>query len=407
MTRATRHHPDWTLAAMLAALAMLGPFSIDTYLPAFAEIGRTLHATPLQVQQTLSVYMLAYSAMMLWHGSISDAVGRRPVILVSLFVFAIATLGCAASYRIEYLLVFRALQGMSAGAGIAVGRAMIRDRFDGHVAQVLMSRVTMLFSIAPGIAPIIGGALHVAFGWHSIFLFVGLVATILLVVCWRALPETLPLHQRQSLAPHALLEGYRDLLTHGRFLLLVACVALNFGGLFLYISSAPVFLVHHLGLKETQFGYMFVPAVVGIFLGGWLSGRLAGKLTPMQVMRLAFAMLGGAALFNLLHSCWGQPSVWLNIGPLMVFNIGMSLGSATLTLLALECNPSRRGMVASLQASLQVAFSAVVSGVLSPWLSPSLAGLSAGMLVLNVLSIAAWYGYTRLATRETGVPSQG
>src|SRR5690606_10305755 len=119
--------PARVLALMLAALAMLGPFSIDTYLPAFPDIEATLHATPIEVQQTLTAYMLAFSVMILWHGALSDAFGRRNIILVSLAVFAVATLGCAASHSIEYLWAFRVLQGVSAGAGIVVGRAIIRD----------------------------------------------------------------------------------------------------------------------------------------------------------------------------------------------------------------------------------------------------------------------------------------
>src|SRR5215211_3590986 len=122
------------LALMLAALSMLGPFSVDTYLPAFPNIQATLHATPIEVQQTLTAYMFAFAVMMLWHGALSDAYGRRNVILVSLFVFAVASLGCAAVHSIEYLWAFRILQGVSAGAGIVIGRAIIRDLYSGAKA---------------------------------------------------------------------------------------------------------------------------------------------------------------------------------------------------------------------------------------------------------------------------------
>src|SRR3954471_20623914 len=145
------------LALLLAALAMLGPFSVDTYLPAFPNIQATLHATPLEVQQTLTAYMFAFAFMMLWHGALSDAFGRRNIILGSLAVFAVASLGCAASHSVEYLWAFRMLQGISAGAGIVIGRAIIRDLYAGAPAERLLSLVTMIFSIAPAVAPVIGG----------------------------------------------------------------------------------------------------------------------------------------------------------------------------------------------------------------------------------------------------------
>src|SRR5690606_17907157 len=133
------------LAIMLAALAMLGPFSVDTYLPAFPDIQASLGATPLEVQQTLTAYMFSFSVMILLHGALSDAFGRRNIILVSLAVFAVATLGCAGAHSIEYLWAFRMLQGLAAGAGVVIGRAIIRDLYEGAAAEKLLSMVTMIF----------------------------------------------------------------------------------------------------------------------------------------------------------------------------------------------------------------------------------------------------------------------
>src|SRR5690606_5444929 len=133
------------------------PFSIDTYLPAFPDIEASLGTDLIGVQQTLTAYMLSFAVMILWHGALSDAFGRRNIILVSLAVFAIASLGCAAAHSIEYLWAFRVLQGISAGAGVVVGRAIIRDVYEDVAAAKLLSVVTMIFAIAPAIAPIFGG----------------------------------------------------------------------------------------------------------------------------------------------------------------------------------------------------------------------------------------------------------
>src|SRR4029453_12090621 len=177
------HHASrrfrWSFAALLAALSTLGPFSIDAYLPAFAGIQASLNASPLEIQQTLSAYLFAFGLMFLFHGALSDSFGRRPVILVALVVYTIASAGAALAGSAHALILWRAAQGLSVGAGMVVGRAMIRDLYGPEDAQRLMSLVTLFFGLAPAIAPVIGGWLFVGLGWRSIFWFLALAGAIL------------------------------------------------------------------------------------------------------------------------------------------------------------------------------------------------------------------------------------
>jgi MFS transporter, DHA1 family, multidrug resistance protein len=243
--------PRWTLALLLACLGMIGPFSIDTYLPAFTGIAQTLGATPLQMQQTLSSYLLGFAAMNLFHGALSDSLGRRPVVLAGVALFTLASVGCALSNSIAALVFFRALQGLSAGAGMVVSRAIIRDMFAPADAQRVMSQVTIYFGVAPAVAPLFGGALFEYLGWHSIFwLLAGLGAALWLAV-WRLLPETLHTPARQPFEAKNLLRGYAQLLRNPRFLALVLASGVPFNGMFLYVLSAPVFLGEHLRLAPT------------------------------------------------------------------------------------------------------------------------------------------------------------
>ena len=212
--------PRWALAVLLAVLGMLGPFSIDTYLPAFSGIARSLDATPVQMQQTLSAYLFGFAFMSLFHGALSDSVGRRPVVLWGLAAFTLASLGCALSQSIGQLVFFRAMQGLSTGAGIVVARAVVRDMFAPSEAQRVMSQITIFFGIAPAIAPMIGGSLYVYLGWHSIFWFLTAVGVALWVANYRLLPETLHLAHRQPLRVSNLLQGYWQLGLDPRFLLL-------------------------------------------------------------------------------------------------------------------------------------------------------------------------------------------
>jgi drug resistance transporter, Bcr/CflA subfamily len=280
-----------TLAMLLAGLSTLGPFSIDTYMPSFPAIQQSLHATPLQVQQTLSVYLLCFAVMMLFHGSFSDSFGRRPIILGSLMAFVLTSIACVFAYDINTLIVLRGVQGLSAGAGLIVGRAIIRDLYAGAEAQRLMSQITMIFAISPAIAPIIGGWLQLMFGWHSVFVFMALLGLLLLALSWRYLPETHPPVGRHPFSLRPLIGNYHQVARHPHFLLLAATVALHFAGFFLYIASAPVFVLQTLHLREDQFAWLFIPAITGVMIGAFLSGRLAGRVTQQQTVKYAYVLL--------------------------------------------------------------------------------------------------------------------
>ena len=249
------------LAMMLAGLSMLGPLSIDTYLPAFGAIQGSLQASPLEVQQSLTFYMLAFAGMVLWHGAISDTFGRRNVILVSLLMFSIGSLGCASAHTVHYLWFFRIMQGVSAGAGVVISRAIIRDLYSDAAAARLLSLVTMIFSIAPAVAPILGGWIVIWFDWRSIFLFLAFYTLVLLAFCYWRLPETLPLEKRQPFNPRFLASSYGQILRSPLFHIKAGIVALNFAGLFLFITAAPEMLPKQLGLGPSQFGWLFIPCV--------------------------------------------------------------------------------------------------------------------------------------------------
>ena len=249
--------PPWALAVLLATLGMLGPFSIDTYIPAFSGIAASLHATPVQMQQTLSAYLFGFAFMSLFHGALSDSVGRRPVVLWGLAAFTLASMGCALSQTIGQLVFFRAVQGLTTGAGIVVSRAVVRDMFPPAQAQRVMSQITIYFGVAPAVAPMMGGVLFAHLGWHSVFWFLTLVGLLLWAANYRLLPETLHASQRQSLKLSNLMQGYWKLGLDPRFLLLVLASGIPFNGMFLYVLSAPVFLGEHLALAPTQFFWLF------------------------------------------------------------------------------------------------------------------------------------------------------
>lgn len=367
------------IAILLASLAALGPFSIDTYLPSFHEIAEKLHATQLEVQQTLSVYLLSFAVMTLWHGAIADRFGRRKVILVAVGLFAVASAGCMLATRIEHLWFWRAMQGVTAGAGIVISRAIVRDLFDGPPAQRLMSQITMMFALAPAIAPVIGGWLQSWFGWRSVFAFLVVSTAALWLACWKLLPETLPLEKRQSLRPAYLGAAYWKVMTSPAFLFVCAAVSLNFAGFFIYVLSAPVFLMTHLGVPETGFLWLFGPAMGGMICGSWLSGRLAGKISPSRTIAIGYMVMGSAAAFNLIINLALPPGLPWSVMPIFVYTTGMSLSMPSLTLFALDPFPAQRGLAASCQTFFQSGFNSISAALIAPALWGSTLTMALGM----------------------------
>jgi DHA1 family bicyclomycin/chloramphenicol resistance-like MFS transporter len=378
------------LAIVLAGLAMLGPFSVDTYLPAFPNMQAELFATPLEVQQTLSAYMFSFAIMMLFYGVLSDAFGRRNIILVSLAVYGLASLGCAATHSIEYLWAFRIVQGMSAGAGVVIGRAIIRDMYAGAPAERLLSLVTMIFSIAPAIAPIIGGWIVTLLDWRSIFLFLVIYTVLLLWLCWKHLPETLPPEKRQPFNPAFLFKSYKGIFTSPLFYCLAGVLASNFSGMFLYVAAAPVFLTQHLGLTAAQFGYQFVPNVSGNFIGSFAANRMAGKVEIPKQITIGFCFIVGAPAFGVLYHCFFPPVLFWSILPLFFYTIGMGIVMPGALLMTLDLFPHIRGTVASCQSFMLTLSAAITAGMISPFLSNSALWLASGQLTIALIGLSLW-----------------
>ncbi len=374
------------LVYVLAALAALAPFAIDTYLPAFHVMGQALGASDMHIQQTLTFYLLPYAAMTLWHGAISDAIGRITTIKWGLSVFVLASIGCAFAPNVETLWFFRALQGASGGAGNTVARAMVRDLFEGAQAQRVMATVQMLFGIAPAVAPIIGGLL-LGIHWQAIFIFLAFYAAVSLWAAAKFLPETMPVEKRIQLSPRSVMKSYKTIYHDTEFAKLVTAIGANFSGFFIYVLASPVFLGKHLGLNPQQYSYLFIPTVTGMVIGSYLAKRAAGHYPSHQVLKLAYLWMCLMALANLVI-CYTQPvSMIANILPIALFNVGMAMCMPILSIAALDRHPRIRGTAASGQAFMQMLLSTVSAGIVVPfvWFSPL--GLAWAMVVYIAIGL--------------------
>ena len=374
----------------LAMLASLAPFAIDTYLPAFHIIAEDFFTTPESIQQSLTFYLLPYTLMTLFHGAISDTIGRIRTIQWGLVLFFFASIGCALSTTVESLWFFRALQGIGGGAGNVVARAMVRDLYQGPQAQRVMATIQIIFGIAPAIAPMIGGLL-LGFDWHAIFIFLAFYAALMIGMSSYILPETMPLSERLSFSFKDVLNRYHSLTINKEFLLLIVAVSCNFSGFFIYVLASPIFLIDHLGFSTQEFGYLFVPTVTGMMVGSFIAKRSAGTYSPSSLLRYGYYWMLFMVTSNIIYCSFFDNNPMINIGLVALYNVGMAAVMPVISIAALDQFPKMRGTAASGQAFMQMLFSTIVAGIFVPILWFSTFGLSLGFFVLLLLGFIAIY----------------
>jgi DHA1 family bicyclomycin/chloramphenicol resistance-like MFS transporter len=267
----------------------------------------------------------------------------------------------------------------------------VRDLYSGAPAEKILSLVTMIFSIAPAIAPIIGGWIVSHSDWRTIFLLLFVYTSLLLIACYKYLPESLPVEKRQTFNTKFLWVSYRDVFQSPRFYFKAGTIACNFAGIFLFISSAPAFVTQHLKLDAQSFGWQFVPMVGGIFLGSLAANRLAGRLRISKQIGIGFAFVMSAAVFNVLFHFFFAPMLPWSVVPLFFYAFGMSVVFPGATLMVLELFPHIRGIVASCQSASVTLLSAFVAGIMAPALDHSVLSLALGQLGFALLAMLLWY----------------
>lgn len=381
----------WGMAALLAALAMVSPFSIDTFYPSFPAIAQEFSLTSWQIQQTITVYMVPFALMTLVQGPLSDALGRRPVVLVGLVIYSLASVACVFAPSFAFLLVFRALQGMSAGVGMAVGRAIIRDLHEGPQAQKLMSAITMIFSIAPAIAPVLGGWIHVWFGWRYVFGFMVFTGLTLVLLSYLLLPETHPHERRSRFDAVALARLVGHIGSDGVFMAHAVALGVTFSAMIIFIGAAPAIVMTHWHMGETDFAALFVPLIIGIVGGGWISGRLAGRIPARRQVAMGYALaLGGSGLSVAAAALLPATPVLLQQALITATATGAQLTMPLYTLRMLDLYPHARGSAASVQSCVMLGTGAIAIGVLVPAVNHSMLGISLASFLCAVTGFLMW-----------------
>ncbi len=375
---------------LVGALAALPPLSVDIGLPAFPALERGLDATAAGAGLTLSLFLAGFATAQLILGPLSDRIGRRPVLLAGLAVYTLAGALCAAAPSIGALLGFRLLQGAAAAAGPVMALAIVRDLFDGAAARTRLSYVAMVLSVAPILAPTLGGGVVTLAGWRGVYAFLALAGAVLLPAATLGMIET----RRRPSAHPRLLHGFARVLGHRRAVLSALANALSFGAVFAYVSGSPLLLMGTLGLPAPLFAASFALTTTGILAGSWLNGRLAARgVAPALPMWLSLLLsLIACAALLLLLAAGGRTLV-----PLLLLLTGFCFARGiigpTATHGAMEPMAQIAGAASALIGFMQMSTGALSSAVVAA-LFPRL-GPYAMPLVMTLFaagSLLAWRG---------------
>jgi DHA1 family bicyclomycin/chloramphenicol resistance-like MFS transporter len=378
------------LVVILAALSMLGALSIDAYLPALPTIAHDYGVPLAAAQQTLTIYIFAFGFMSLFYGTLSDSFGRRPVVLASLVLYLISSIGAAVAPSLAWLLFFRACQGLTAGAGSVVGPAMVADLFTGAEAQRILAYIWTVFGVAPAVAPILGGWLLASSGWHSIFYFIAAFTFVLLIACVIRLPESLPAARRQEFHPTVIVRNYLLVGSNYRFLAGSIGNALAFTGIMTYVACAPVYVLDILHLSVKQFGWVFVTFISGMSLGSAASGRYSDRFKPATTIRIGFAFMAVSSAVSLFYTALCEQHIPWAVIPLFFYGFGASFATPAMTILLLEMFPHIKGLPSSFQTFAFLMFFSFISGALAPLLYGSAFRLALAVAMGVFLSYVLW-----------------
>lgn len=326
--------------------------STDMYSPSLPDLAKWFETTPSNVKLTISLNMLAFGLAQLLHGPLSDRFGRRPVILVSLLAVAILCVGCALAQTIEQLIVMRILLGIAAAAEAVVGLAILKDLYDEQQQVKALALLGMVIAVTPAAAPILGGYLHVAFGWQSNFYVISAMAVLSAAIVAGLLPESAVI-DRQALKIRRVLRGYGGLLLNGDFVVHSSMLGIGMGLIFVFVTGAPFVLIDHLGVPTEHFGYFQACIVAAFFFGSVLASRLADHWPGEQLLLFGVVMIALGALMLTIVVLAGALTPWRFAGAYSIMTFGMGPLFAVAPSRALRSIKGQAGIAAALLTGIE------------------------------------------------------
>ncbi|WP_413737911.1 Bcr/CflA family multidrug efflux MFS transporter [Sodalis sp. RH21] len=352
------------LIVILGLLSMLMPLAIDMYLPAMPLIASEFGVSAGSVQMTLSAYVLGFSVGQLFYGPLADSLGRKPVILFGTFFFTLAAAACALSQSVEQLINMRFVHGLSAAAASVVINALMRDMFTKDDFSRMMSFVVLVMTVAPLLAPIIGGGLLLLFSWHAIFWSMALAALIATVLVMLYIRETLPKERRQKFSLRTTIGNFGTLFRHKRVFSYMLASGFSFAGMFSFLSAGPFVYIDLNGVSPQNFGYYFALNVAFLFIMTLINSRSVRHFGALKMFRLGLFIQFMMGIW-LLVVCAMNLGFWPLVIGVAAFVGCVAMVTSNGMAVILDEFPHMAGTASSLAGTLRFGVGAVVGAVLS------------------------------------------
>jgi DHA1 family bicyclomycin/chloramphenicol resistance-like MFS transporter len=350
---------------VLIAIAGLGPMSINIIVPSLPGIARDLGSDYALTQLTLSLFLASMALFLIVAGPLADALGRRPVLFAGLAVFLAATAAAWLAPSIHALIGARVVQGMGAGVCVVIGRAIIGDLYDRDRAASMIGYVTMGYGLAPMLAPAAGGLIDQWYGWRVSFLFLAACGIAVTLLAWRVLPETArPSHE----ASEPLLAAIAGLARVPAFWAVALANSLGASTYFTFLGGGAFVGARVLGLSPSEFGAYFMLAAAGYIAGNWLTGRKAGAVGPLRLLRAGSLLILGSGLAMWLSDLLGQLGPLTFFLPTFVLGVGNGLVTPNCLALAMSIRPRLAGTAAGVASGLALGVGGLASTLVGIWL---------------------------------------
>jgi len=378
------------LIPVLGALSAFAPMSIDMYLPSTEHLVGVFDTTTERVQWTLSSFIFGYAIAHMFWGPVSDRYGRRPLLVIGVGLYTIASLGCLFAPSVEAMIGLRGLQGLGAAAAPLLARAVVRDMFDRERGARILSLMWMVMSMAPMLAPIIGGQLFKYLGWESVFWVLTIFGVICLVLVVSVLGESLPPDRRTRHNPLEMAASYGELLIHRRFLGYSLCGSFLFAAMFAYISSTPFVFIGLYGVTEEQYGFLFATHVAVMTIGAYINSRIVERFGLDPIIRWGAVWAAAMGCVVLFFAATGIGGVVGLLIPFALRMFAVPLVSANAVAGAMGEFPHLAGTAAALNGMLSFALGAIGSAVVAYLYNDTALPMGAGICGFGILSLLVY-----------------
>ncbi|WP_437888763.1 Bcr/CflA family multidrug efflux MFS transporter [Phytobacter sp. V91] len=360
----TRPHSSLSIVFILGLLAMLMPLSIDMYLPALPVIAEQFSVPAGSAQMTLSTYILGFAVGQLIYGPMADSIGRKPVILGGTLIFAAAAVACALAQSIDQLITMRFFHGLAAAAASVVINALMRDMYPREEFSRMMSFVMLVTTIAPLLAPMIGGAVLIWFSWHAIFWILAIAALLASAMIAFFIRETLAPERRQPFHLRTTVGNFASLFRHKRVLSYMLASGFSFAGMFSFLSAGPFVYIEVNHVSPQDFGYYFALNIVFLFLLTIINGRFVRRIGALNMFRGGLWIQFIMAIWLVITALLGV-GFWSLVVGVAAFIGCVSLVSSNAMAVILDEFPHMAGTASSLAGTFRFGIGAIVGALLS------------------------------------------